>query len=343
MGEIREPVHFKGLINPYKEPTNFKFKYLMDCLNDKLQKKDLGAFYTPEPYAKKAAELVQMAVDRAIDAGKKDYIVLDRCSGSGALEAALVGLYDKNGDEIINHAVVSTYEYYEYKVLSERLGDKVRELIPPTEADVVYSNGLIANADAMSEEYINNPIIKQYLDDEDCAIIMFENPPYRDLSAESIYSGENAYKDKSNSHVFNKMSQDKDNFLNNNISTVRDIANQFIWSAFEYYLKGDCDSYILFSPIKYYKSLGIMNKKFVKGYLFNRKHFHATASSISCIYWVNKNIERQKQNKITLEAYDIKDNKLEYVKNIDVRITSETFLPYFDKRTFDNDEETTVF
>lgn len=184
-GEIREPVHFKGLINPYKEQTNVKFKYLMDCLNDKLKKKDLGAFYTPEPYAKKAAELVQKAVNIAIETGKKDYIVLDRCSGCGALESALVGLYDSNGDEIISHAVVSTYEYYEYKVLSERLGDKVRDIIPPTESDVVYSSGLIENADAMSEEYINNPIIQGYIKDKDCAIIMFENPPYSEVAGNS--------------------------------------------------------------------------------------------------------------------------------------------------------------
>ena len=46
-GEIRDPKHFAGLINPYTEPTNEKFKYLMDCLNDRLNKKDLGAFYTP--------------------------------------------------------------------------------------------------------------------------------------------------------------------------------------------------------------------------------------------------------------------------------------------------------
>ena len=57
-GEIREPRHFKGLINPYTGKSNEKFKYLMDCLNDRLSKKDLGAFYTPEPYARKAAELV---------------------------------------------------------------------------------------------------------------------------------------------------------------------------------------------------------------------------------------------------------------------------------------------
>lgn len=63
-GEIREPRHFKGLINPYQEQTNEKFKYLMDCLNDRLNKKDLGAFYTPAPYCEKASELVMKAVER---------------------------------------------------------------------------------------------------------------------------------------------------------------------------------------------------------------------------------------------------------------------------------------
>lgn len=114
-GEIRDPRHFKGLINPYKGKTNEKFKYLMDCLNDRLSKKDLGAFYTPEPYCRKAAELVQMAIARVPEGN--DYIILDRSAGTGNLEAALIGLYDRNGDELIEHCVVSTYEYYEYKVL----------------------------------------------------------------------------------------------------------------------------------------------------------------------------------------------------------------------------------
>jgi hypothetical protein len=70
-GEIRNPKHFAHLINPYKGKTNEKFKYLMDCLNDKLSKKDLGAFYTPIAYARKASELVQMAVNRALDGGWK--------------------------------------------------------------------------------------------------------------------------------------------------------------------------------------------------------------------------------------------------------------------------------
>ena len=118
-----------------------------NCLNDRPSKKDLGAFYTPIPYAKKAAELVQMAVDRVPNGN--DYIILDRCAGTGNLESALIGLKDKNGDDLISHCVVSTYEYYEYKVLQERIGCDVREIIPPTESNVVYENGKVANADAM--------------------------------------------------------------------------------------------------------------------------------------------------------------------------------------------------
>lgn len=242
-GEIRDPRH--------TGKSNEKFKYLMDCLNDRLSKKDLGAFYTPVAYAKKAAELVQMAVDRVPDGN--DYIILDRCAGTGNLEAALIGLTDKNGDELIEHCVVSTYEYYEYKVLSERIGDKVRDIIPPSEANVVYENGKVANADAMSKEFIENPLIKRYVDDDKCTIILFENPPYRDTS-----SSEKSEVGKANkSWMFSEMSKHLSEFANQNVSTARDLSNQFIWSGFEYYLRQSTDSYVLFSPIKYWKLMPI--------------------------------------------------------------------------------------
>ncbi|GFP07660.1 hypothetical protein IMAU30025_01632 [Lactobacillus helveticus] len=67
----------------YQGKTNEKFKYLMDCLNDCLSKKDLGAFYTPEAYAEKTGELVMDAVKR-VPKGN-DYIILDRCAGSGKI------------------------------------------------------------------------------------------------------------------------------------------------------------------------------------------------------------------------------------------------------------------
>lgn len=295
VGEIRRPVWFKGLINPYKEKTNERFKYLMDCLNDRLQKKDLGAFYTPIPYCNKAAELVKIAVDRAIDAGKKDYIVLDTCAGSGNLESALIGLYDKNGDEIISHSIVSTYEYYEYKVLNERLGDKVREIIPPTESDVVYSNGAVYNADAMSKDFVYNAIIREYVDNPDCAVIMFENPPYRDESS-GVTNGVVERSGKRKTFISEEMKKEVKGVATNELS------NQFIWSAFKHYLRDEADSYIVFSPIKYWKQYNFINKKPTQAFAFNRQHFHASPSTVLCILWENKQSD---DKEIKAEIYDI--------------------------------------
>lgn len=295
-GEIREPRHFKGLINPYQEQTNEKFKYLMDCLNDRLNKKDLGAFYTPAPYCEKASELVMKAVERVPEGN--DYIILDRASGTGNLEAALIGKYDKNGDELISHCVVSTYEYYEYKVLQERIGDKVRNIIPPTEANVVYENGKISNADAMSKDFIENPLIKQYVDDEKCTIILYENPPYRDAGA-SDSNNTNGFKNFVNAEMA------KESLANKTVAY--DLANMFIWSGYKYYLRQDTDSYILFSPIKYWKMHQLSSKKCIDGYIFNRNHFHATASTVFCILWSNKD---DCSEELTLKAFDIVNEKV---------------------------------
>ena len=333
-GEIREPVHFKGLINPYKEKTNVKFKYLMDCLNDRLQKKDLGAFYTPEPYARKAAELVLLAVNRAIDAGKKDYIILDRCAGAGALEAALVGLHDKNGDSIIRHAVISTFEYYEYKVLNERLGDKVRDIIPPTEADVIYSNGTVANADAMSEEYINNPIIKQYLDYEDCAIIMFENPPYRDESS-GVTNGVVERSGKRKTFISEAMKREIKGVATN------ELANQFIWSAFKYYLRNEVDSYIVFSPAKYWKQYNFVDKTPSKAFAFNRQYFHATPSTILCVLWENKTGDFKF---IEAEIYDVDgDNRTIFIGTTNINKVKFPASRNYTKYSFNNEDECTIW
>jgi len=239
-GEIREPRHFKGLINPYQGKTNEKFKYLMDCLNDRLSKKDLGAFYTPIAYAKKAAELVQMAVERIPDGN--DYIILDRCAGTGNLESALTGLIDKNGDELISHCVVSTYEYYEYKVLQERIGDKVRDIIPPSEANVIYENGKVANADAMSQEFIENPIISQYIKNPKCTVILYENVPYTDDSASARETGTSRGVTKGT-----YVAEQFNNYVKHDVRGMvrsKELANLFIWSGFHYYLRQPTDSFI---------------------------------------------------------------------------------------------------
>ena len=305
-GEIRNPRHFKGLITPYLKKSNERFKFLMDCLNDRLSKKELGAYYTPIIYARQASTFVLEAIKRIPDGN--DYIILDRSAGTGNLEAALIGLKDQNGDDVINHCVVSTYEYYEYKVLQERIGDKVRDIIPPSEANVIYENGKVSNADATSEDFINNPKISEYINNSKCSIILFENPPFQDSSAITFVEdgdpAKRAKTDRKDSYVSTEFKKEIVALgLGGQQAVARDILNLFIWSAFKYYLRQPTDSYILFSPIKYYKNIHLVDKRFMGGYVFNRGHFHASPSVISCIYWSNE--DYPKSESINLEAYDI--------------------------------------
>lgn len=330
--EIREPKVFQDYIIPYTGKTNEKFKYLMDKLNDKLHKKDLGAFYTPIPYCEKAAELVREAIANVPDGN--DYIILDRCSGTGNLESVL-------NEEELSHCILSTIEYYEYKVLLERLGEKVRAIIPPIESQVKYQNGFIMNADAMSEEYLNNEIIKQYLENPKCTIILYENPPYNDTSSiTSVYDeeGNKHVTNNKESYIYTEMSKEKEKFRNSNISTIRDYANRFIWSGFKYYLRQKGDAYIVFSPVKYFKTLGIIendDNRFKKGFLFNRKHFHASASAISCILWSYELNASPK--KYILETYDIdNNNQLLYIKETEIKKVFNTINAYQDKYKGEN-------
>lgn len=309
-GEIRKPRHFEGLITPYQGKSNERFKFLMDCLNDRLSKKELGAYYTPVIYARQAAEFVMAAIGRIPEGN--DYIILDRSAGTGNLEASLIGLKDAKGDDIIRHCVVSTYEYYEYKVLQERIGDLVREVIPPTEANVVYSNGKVSNADATSEDFIKNPTIAAFLNDEKCSIILFENPPFQDSSAITFVEdgdpSKRAQTTRKDSFVSKEFKKEIVAMgLGGQQAVARDIMNLFIWSAFKYYLRQPTDSYILFSPVKYYKNIHLVDKRFMGGYAFNRDHFHASPSVISCIYWSNE--DEPKSESILLQAYDIDTNK----------------------------------
>lgn len=305
-GEIRNPVKFRDFIVPYEGETNEKFKYLMDKLNDRLKKKKLGAFYTPEAYAKKAHELLQLAIARVPEGN--DYVIIDRCAGTGNLEAVFT-------DEELSHCILSTYEYFEYKVLFERLGDKVRHIVPPTEQNIEFSSGLIVNADAMSKEFIDNEVIRRYIDDPKVTVIMYENPPYSDANAD------NAKEEKRSRDEFGFVYEQMKK--KTSLHAERDIANRFIWSAFEYYVKKPQDSYVVFSPIKYWKS-GLCQKKYIEGFLFNRKYFHASESAISCILWSQEDGEAET---LFLKAFNIEDN-LTYIKEISVGKCHHTFKRY---------------
>ena len=322
IGEIREPNKFKDYIYPYTGKTNIKFQYLMDKLNDNLNKKKLGAFYTPELYVEKALELVRQAI-KEVPIGN-DYIILDRCAGTGNLEKLL-------SEEELSHCIISTIEYYEYKVLLEILGDKVRHIIPPTEKEDTFNMGMVKGADALSKEYIENPVIKEYIDNPKCTIILFENPPYAETtSIEHQKKGqakENSLWKKS--YVVTEMKKEIKG------RAVSDLANVFIWSAFKYYLRQPTDSYIVFSPLKYWKSQKLITKEFVKGFAFNRKFFHTNVEAcISCIYWKNK---EKDYSKIELEAYNIVDDKIVYEGNLAVNKMETLISAYYDKREDKND------
>ena len=318
IGEIRKPHIFKDYIYPYAGKTNIRFNYLMDKLNDTLQKKNLGAFYTPALYAEKSLELVRQAIAR-VPAGN-DYIILDRCAGTGNLEAGLT-------DEELLHCIVSTVEYYEYKVLQELIGPKVRHIIPPQEKTETFSAGLVTGADALSREYIENDVIKRYVDNPKCTIILFENPPYTEPQA---VEGQKASPWKK-SYVISEMKKECAGTVSN------DLGNAFIWSAFKYYLRQPTDSYIVYSPVKYWKAQHLIDKKFMGGFAFNRRHFHTDIDAcIMCAYWSNQNSDIEE---LTLDGYDIKaDGQFDDCIKLSVkRIYTLYSKTYAEKRAFEND------
>lgn len=325
VGEIRRPRVFIDYIYPYTGDTNVKFNYLMDALNDFLLKKNLGAFYTDSLYASKALELVRQAIARVPQGN--DYIILDRCAGTGNLEGAMTN------DEL-SHCIVSTVEYYEYKVLQELIGAKVRAVIPPIETADTFNAGLVTGADALSREYLESPVIRQYLDNPNCTIILFENPPYAETTSiehQKRKKGKSSSTWK-NSFVVSEMKK----YVKGTASN--DMGNAFIWSGFRYYLRQPTDSYIVFSPVKYWKAQHLISKKIINGFAFNRRHFHTNIDAcIMVALW--ENIDDVTMNEFELTGYDIVDGRLiAYPKQLPVKKIFNSYSEkYYDKRSFPTD------
>lgn len=306
IGEIRQPRKLKGRILPYTGKDNGAFRYIMDKLNDYTERADLGAFYTPVPYAEKSNELVYDAIRRfQNDTETDDYIILDRCAGTGNLEISLNERVpdDIEDKDILSHVIVSTFEYFEYKVLKQRLGSQVRYLIPPT---ATFTDGTVEGSDALSKDFLNNPIIQQYIDDPKINIIIYENPPFSEAtSIEHQKRGIAASSSKKwkNSYVALRAKKDLKGSQSN------DMSNIFIWSAFKYYQRKPSDSAVLFSPLKYWK-LGDnwFNHKAGSAFALNRKYFHAVRQMVNgCILWYNETASPEDNGgeTLTLQPYDI--------------------------------------
>ena len=330
IGEIRNPSVFASYIYPYTGQSNVRFQYLMDKLNDTLQKKNLGAFYTPEVYAEKSHELLRAAISR-VPAGN-DYVIIDRCAGTGNLEKTLT-------DEELSHCILSTVEYYEYKVLQELLGAKVRHIIPPIEADDTFNAGLVRGADALSRDYIENTVIKQYVDDPNCTIILFENPPYAETtSAEHQRKGKGKQSSTwKNSYVVTEMKKAlKGTDVKGSVSN--DLGNAFIWSGFKYYLRQDTDSYIVYSPVKYWKAQHLVNKRFLEGYAYNRRWFHTNIDAcIMVALWSNEDADIDSISIYGLDYDEKEDTLVDYGYLPVSRIHHMYSSVYYDKRSFNDD------
>lgn len=400
--ELRNPKIFKDYIYPW-QGKDIDFKYINDLLNAKTLKKELGAFYTPAPYCRKATELVRQAIKR-LPRGH-DYIILDRSAGTGNLEDFLtdravnditigeldryidkvlknkylqnkkdviatfyagrfneitvgdlekyktsMSLHDFLSDDELAHTIVNTYELKEWIVLNERLGDKVKFIIPPQASG---TEAVVEGGDSLSDIFVlgsgkkskndYQTIVEElngYIANPKINVILLENPPYRDSSAANTDNTTN--KSSKGSFVFEEMKKELSNLPNSNISTARDISNQFIWSGWRYYMKKPDDYFVLFSPIKYWKSLGLGEKKFIDGFLFNRNFFHAGPSAISCILWQNL---PESKNSLTLKAYDIDtkgtleqdDDEVVFMDTIKLHKAKTTLTPYFEKRVFQDD------
>lgn len=324
IGEIRKPVHFEKYIYPYTGQTNVKFNYLMDKLNDTLQKKNLGAFYTHQLYAEKSLELVRAAIAR-VPAGN-DYIILDRCAGTGNLEVCMT-------DEELSHCIVSTIEYYEYKVLLELIGSRVRHIIPPIETAETFNAGLVAGADALSKEYIENPVVRQYIDNPRCTVILFENPPYAETTSIEWHKKGESKKSTAwkQTYVVSSMKETVKGPASN------ELGNAFIWSGFKYYLRQPTDSYIVYSPVKYWKVQQLVEKKFIAGFAFNRRYFHTNIDAcIMCALWAN--IPDTKSEVLELQAYEIKDDALVLLP---LALPVKKVHSFFSKRYYDSTSHAT--
>lgn len=285
----------------------------------------LGAFYTPFEYAKKALELVRKAIS-LVPQGN-DYIILDRCAGTGNLEYFMT-------DEELSHCILNTYDLEEWKILNSNYKDRVRLVIPLNKTDSGYSG-----YNALSESFIVNSEIQKYIDNPNCNIILLENPPYSDDSADAPF-GKGSRGNTKDNYLVSIMNKELSSSFKGLVQS-KDICNLFIWSGFKYYLRNENDFYILLAPLKYWKTGHLVNKKFLKGYAFNRKHFQAGPSVVGCILWQNKD---ENIDKIQLEAFDIINGRIEYIKNLTVYKVYKTVNEYlFDKRVFDDDTEDGIY
>lgn len=246
---------------------------LLDCLGSVALKKRLGAFFTPDYAVIKSTNYVRNIINNLSD--DQEYIIIDRCAGTGNLEKFLT-------DEELTHCVLSTIVYAEKTTLEGLYGDRVKAILPFNET--TDTEGCMPMGDALSENFNNS--LKELIENErkevearghKLIVIGLENPPYGEPQAEATRSGK-TQKGSYDNYITEEMKKE----IKGKAST--DLANKFIWSGFKYFF----DYYVVYSPVKYFKSQHLINKTFLDGIIVNRKDFHATEGGISIMSWKNE-------------------------------------------------------
>ena len=169
---------------------------------------------------------------------------------------------------------------------------------------------LVTGGDALAKDFLTIPMetdgkhntLQEIIDDKNVAIIGYENPPY---SSELARAQEGNIKSKEKFSYIRKLMSDE---FTGDSNHAKDLLNQFVWSFEKYFMRDENDYYILFAPVKYWKSVGLMKKVFVDGFLANRGNFKAQESSVLVALW--KNNQDTETESITVSAKEIwKDDK----------------------------------
>lgn len=317
--EIRKPSVLADRIYPYEIKDNLEFEDIMDCLNPGLLQREQGAYYTPPAYVNQMHKMLFNAI-KEVPSGM-DYVIIDRCAGTGNLEEGLP-------EEILSHCVLSTIEFNEYVILRYKYGDLCRVVIPNTDAlayDIIPAEH--------NDQGVSNDYVRESVTDNNCVVIIMENPPYSEAgsgAAQNTGRKENTWKQ---SYVFKQM---RNEFKG---AVLNELSNLFIWSGFNYYLTKPTDSFILFSPTKYWRNQKLVSKQFMDGFLCNRTEFHASqVSAIGCIWW--KNIEDSSTESLLLAPYDVLGNDVKRAtEDITIRKAYRMLSEAYDNRTFLDDEK----
>ena len=302
-----------------RDKINYEIRYnsISSALIEK-HPKDKGMFLSP---AKEGDRCYCFTVDSGMLIVRRNnkIFISSNCAGGGALEQFFT-------EEELSHCILSTMVFAEKTTLKGLYEGKVKAILPLDET--TDSEGCMPSGDALSEEFNNglSTVLEICRRDAESrgkklVVIGLENPPYAEPQAEATRSGK-TQKGTTNNWLTEQMKQDES--VKGKASV--DLANKFIWSGFKWFF----DYYVVYSPIKYWKSQHLIDKKFLEGCIANRADFHATEGGISIISWKNEDTVNEH---VTLQARVGNEIKDIVVKKVHTGIGK--ILPAINERNYD--------